>query len=765
MAAEDEENSNDPMAFQTTLLGSDYIDVVLQWGAVGGQMDSMDEVPRRHSGHGNLLFPYRPHFTKWHWPYKDINTNTTVNELIRPDGKQFIDLPDSCRRLLVPMVKVYKTFLNAETGERTDLRIKTDYYNNGVNRVELEKVDFTRLGGNPAEVDSNINFNILLSARELGFYLKRQYPKSEQGRDDEQTRELEARGVAWIDLIKIDPGGSLELPDLPENVTNQSEARIRVEIGYEEPVDAQIPEKMHPLEFEHWKSIISLQKEEFYLSLFKHTFDFKSSGEVGLSIDFKASASAKLLDPKSDILNDEEMNAEIKELSRQRKLLKRGLKQADKDDEACIARLKEMIAEREAEIRKKRSGMRNRLLSQLYLGALMNPETSHPEVRLNRGTRIFQRKVPDSHIGGIVMSNEAEYSIYYDAGPGGEDIYEDISTDFGDAEVGDFEDEKGHIEQYVFIGDIVQAAIEIVAQNHMFGDQHRVLYDRGNYFSWIAPMSDERKKQMYRDIGIVSLGKVIWSDPIAPDRQKQSSLSTLPISLSIFREWFSGISSRNSMPIRDFIRILFNDFLKNDIFGQLLYDFDSEEDEAIKVDFSLVAVDLGEESNTLYDHEEYGRPSSVFIVQQNMPPDEDEFLKLPQLLWGQASRGIMEGVNFEREDIPGYAEARLFSDRQSTANNLAIREKYNATIKMLGNTVFLPGSMLNLMPEPLDLGFVENRGSIARSLGLGGVYVVHSIENQIDMVKRSWETNLRTKWESYGAEIEQPEEEDIPSPC
>ena len=558
MADEDEENSTDPMAFQTTLLGSDFIDVAVEWRAASDSRTS-----RRHSGHGNLLFPYIPHSNDWHWPFSNVETNTTVNELIRPDGKQFIDLPDSCRRLLVPMVKVYKTFLNAETGERTDLRIKTDYHNNGVNRVELEKVDFTRLGGNPAEVDSNINFNILLSARELGFYLKRQYPKSEQGRDDEQTKEREARGVAWIDLIKIDPGGSLELPDLPENVTNQSEARIRVEIGYEEPVDAQKPEKMDPLEFQVWKSIISLQKEEFYLSLFKHTFDFKSSGEVGLSIDFKASASAKLLDPKSDILNDEKMNAQIKELSRQRKLLKRGLKQADKDDEDCIASLKELIAEKEAEIKKKRSGMRNRLLSQLYLGALLKPETSDPTNRINRGTRIFQRKVPDSDIAGIVLGNEARYSIYYDAGPGGEDIYEDISTDFGDAEVGDFEDEKGHIEQYVFIGDIVQAAVEIVAQNHMFGDEHQVIYDRGNYFSLISSMSEQRLTQMYRDIGIISLGKVIWSDPTNPKRRKETGLRLLPISLSIFREWFRGISSRGSMPIRDFIRNLFNDFLKN----------------------------------------------------------------------------------------------------------------------------------------------------------------------------------------------------------
>ena len=130
-------------------------------------------------------------------------------------------------------------------------------------------------------MDTNINFNILLSARELGFYLKRQYPKSEQGRSDSRTLELESRGVAWIDLIKIDPGRSLDVDEIEEDeqVTNQSDARIRVELGYQTPVDSQQPKGMDMVDWLFWKDIISKQKEEFYLSLFKHNFDFKSSGK------------------------------------------------------------------------------------------------------------------------------------------------------------------------------------------------------------------------------------------------------------------------------------------------------------------------------------------------------------------------------------------------------------------------------------------------------------------------------------------------------
>ena len=79
-----------------------------------------------------------------------------------------------------------------------------------------------------------------------------------------------------------------------------------------------------------------------------------------------------------------------------------------------------------------------------------------------------------------------------------------------------------------------------------------------------------------------------------------------------------------------------------------------------------------------------------------------------------------------------------------------LREKYNTSIEMVGNTAFLPGSQLFLDPRPLDLGFTSEQGSLARSLGLGGLYVVNYVDQQIDFIKNSWTTKLDTKWESYG---------------
>ena len=63
-------------------------------------------------------------------------------------------------------------------------------------------------------------------------------------------------------------------------------------------------------------------------------------GSRVLSIDFKASASARMLDPKADILTNPKINDTIKRMSRTTKnTLNNKLRKANKDDEECMERL------------------------------------------------------------------------------------------------------------------------------------------------------------------------------------------------------------------------------------------------------------------------------------------------------------------------------------------------------------------------------------------------------------------------------------------
>ena len=123
-----------------------------------------------------------------------------------------------------------------------------------------------------------------------------------------------------------------------------------------------------------------------------------------------------------------------------------------------------------------------------------------------------------------------------------------------------------------------------------------------------------------------------------------------------------------------------------------------------------------------------------------------------KIIFGETDRGILKKLSFEREDIPGHAEARLFSDRESMAGNIALREKYNTSMETIGTTAVSPGSLVFLDPKPLDLGYTGADGSLAKSLGLGGLYRVVSLTSTLDFsgAGNSWNTKIKTKWESFG---------------
>ncbi len=127
---------------------------------------------------------------------------------------------------------------------------------------------------------------------------------------------------------------------------------------------------------------------------------------------------------------------------------------------------------------------------------------------------------------------------------------------------------------------------------------------------------------------------------------------------------------------------------------------------------------------------------------------------IAMITFGLTSEGILKQINFQREDIPAHAEARLFSDRTSVAANIALREKYNTSLDLMGTTCFRPGSLVYIDPLPLDLGYSDRKedNSLARSLGLGGMYRVVNLTSNINFEANgaTWETKVNTKWESFG---------------
>jgi len=737
--------------------------------------------------------------------------------------KGFLDLPDSMRRSLVPIVKVYKTFVDRE-GQQVDLRIKTDPNNNGVSRVELEQIDYIRRGGNPAEVDTNIEFNIKLSARELGFYFEKQYPTSEQGRDDEFTRDRESKGVAWIDLIKIDPGRELQVGEAgnDELVINELNARMKVILGYARPTIP--PSGMHEGEWEIWADRIAAQQEVFYLNIFKHQFDFKESGEVGLSVDFIASGSGRMLSPQADLLLGPRMKRRAKSLAKQIRAAK------DLKKRVGAASNQDLVNETWADIRELTgwnvtgNGLRTNeettatmveCLDEIRSGA--ENRISSLEAQLERYNNYARRRL----INQLDLYNAQAQSQV----PPGADILMQTKRDRGNQRImwhnrraandpdrpndawssfisATTQDRRFDM-PYVLLGDIVEAALELVAENGLLGEDRNIndpsdiewshyKVDAGDINSPVRQNAhtttfgrnspdDPRRVKTIEEYGGIFLSNVIFED-IDRYRNANVPLIYLPISFDLFKNWWSTTTdSKTSFYIRDFIISLFTQFLPGYVFSEDMYeegDRDNLEVPAFSITnlvvnyndlFDAISNERGSgygfwrEASGIIDRERYetmvkdasasslmNETGNIMVIQQVKKSSAVNTKTVPNLLWGQSTRGILESVQFQREDIPGYAEARLMADRASTANNMMLNEKYNTTLEMLGNTAFLPGSQLFLDPKPLDLGFSSEPGSYARSLGLGGLYVVNYTEHSLDFIKKSWTTKLDTKWESFG---------------
>ena len=187
------------------------------------------------------------------------------------------------------------------------------------------------------------------------------------------------RRTAWIDVIKINPGQPLNDGDSDTVlVTSENQVRIKVEIGYTTP-DTK-PINYNGTDWEEWAEVIGNQKEVFYLSLFKHQFEFRGYDGVELSVDFIASANAEKLTPEADLFDNPEIEEQLGSLRAILRNQEKELKLAGEQDgdtteatEECIEQLSRSMENAEAKIKEISSRNKLRLLNQIYLQGEINP--------------------------------------------------------------------------------------------------------------------------------------------------------------------------------------------------------------------------------------------------------------------------------------------------------------------------------------------------------------------------------------------------------
>ena len=108
-----------------------------------------------------------------------------------------------------------------------------------------------------------------------------------------------------------------------------------------------------------------------------------------------------------------------------------------------------------------------------------------------------------------------------------------------------------------------------------------------------------------------------------------------------------------------------------------------------------------------------------------------------------ADRGLVKRIKFKKQDQPYIAEERATSD---SADNKRLRDRYNATVEMIGNNLFRPGMYIYIDTASMsnDLGSSTKEQSIAYQLGLGGYYQIKEVNCITD--KDTFDTELECQW-------------------
>jgi hypothetical protein len=859
----------------------------------------------------------------------------------------FVALPDEFVNSLTPQIKVYKTYLDPEGNERNYLLPMGKYLSRvGDGRVTTQGVvvksaEFTRLGGNPAEIDTNIKFNIKLFAKDISVYFAKNETLPMEGRFDADEQLVAAainaqeeesinadlrvvgavqdaainaqltaagvplqgggstlgqqshapsiesldkvageamnigpngeRRVAWIDLIKIDPGQPLNSEKDAALLTRTRDVRIKVEIGYAEVTDKPIGFKGDDDEFNKWRDAIAAQTEVFYLSLFKHKFDFKGYDGTELSIDFIATGNAKQLSPEADLFHDKgteeiilklelEIEGHEEELSKASENEVRSGTDAGDRFEACVTGIEDQVDAAEEAILHYRSVNKLKILNQLYLDNVNNAEGKYSKVFKRRYKR--GKPVEDDATESALKksSSRRQVDVSYDfistlrvastnstddtAEQGISSVDLDAAQEGAGIGITRDEGDTHNTDLFIFLGDIIESAIEILVpgeqefqnfyerQNVGFTPQAAaaggagagaavgglvaagvggavaatgvglvailvvgLLWRSGNKrageetrnmfrppFCWYSTDSNgdgltvatDRYNKALTEFGGILTGTVSYTDLNAtarPKPKKTVKIRDIPIALDIFRSWWINTyvkSGKKTLPLRDFIVALMR-FVEKEVFASSPLNLGRTEE---RVDDPKFIVNSIAVSDTTFNRVMYKqfhntfrnvRASAIFpawpgdhandvLTIETVDTNPLNSDAVPNIIFGETSKGILKKVDFQREDIPGHAEARLFSDRTSTASNLALREKYNTSYEMVGNTCFKPGSLLYLDPLPLDLGYTQSRDSLARSIGLGGMYRVVNLTSNLSFNAsgNSWNTKVNTKWESFG---------------
>jgi hypothetical protein len=315
---------------------------------------------------------------------------------------------------------------------------------------------------------------------------------------------------------------------------------------------------------------------------------------------------------------------------------------------------------------------------------------------------------------------------------------------------------------FFFFGDLVEAAVNIALEGrtgryNLLGDGNNRQISKSDFDFILGPI----EMYEYLDLNKVEVTSVPLCD--------------LPISTKLFDMWFVRNiikPMRETLTLKQFLRMVASELIQGMLSPPIYGPIGSRQKTKMSFNtFSLPTTKnnpfrTGPQNRNRVDIDKMKYPDfyNVFrdtaktkdyfmmyfagSISSRLKGDlfDDSKMGIPHFSIAQ-DRGIVKNINFSKVDIPGFREANIAKNEQSSKRNLLYSNRYKADVITLGCPVFKPGMLANINPR----GFGIGKNSKYANLGFGGYYTITKVSNNI--ANGSYETSIEMNYESPSTPI------------
>lgn len=314
---------------------------------------------------------------------------------------------------------------------------------------------------------------------------------------------------------------------------------------------------------------------------------------------------------------------------------------------------------------------------------------------------------------------------------------------------------------YFYLGDLILAAFENVHENDPGGTTGKTLHQLKFL---LGPLIVKRKASEGSKKGSPKLHKFPESSIV--------NLADVPISLDRFVVWFKEKvvkPGKTSYSLKKFITDVASDLVINAL-GEGCFHLEKQTGKmvttALQVPYlkgrkSRIASG-GSARKSIDDVTEAGelQPEKIGSGAQDMEnilliyhdtdgegildrkTQEENFQQGIYPIIIGSNRGLVKEISFTKSDLP-FVRAQYVVDQNAAKG--VVREPYDANIRMIGNSVFIPGQTIYIDPYLPGSG---TGGKMAHEIGLGGFFTVMTVDHSYDA--SGYETMVSARFLSFG---------------